>query len=454
MERTTMSEVQMKELVALCKHRGFIFQSSEIYGGINGFWDYGPYGVELKNAIKQFWWQEMVQRRNDVVGQDASIIMHPKVWQASGHVENFTDPMVDCKECKSRFRSDQLETLNVCPNCGAKDSFTDARLFNLMLKTNIGANTDSSSEAFLRPETAQAIFTNYKVIQRCSRKKLPFGIAQIGKAFRNEITPRNFTFRSREFEQMEMQYFVDPDDSTNYFEYWLNERYSFFRRVGLPDSKLRFHEHGEGELAHYANAAKDIEVEFPFGWQEVEGIHDRSNFDLSQHELFSGEEMKYFDEASGRKFIPHVIETSIGADRLSLAVLCNSFEREQIKNDKGKEEFRNVMRFKPHIAPVQIAVLPLMKKLSEPSLKLEQSLRDEGFRTEYDQAGQIGKRYRRQDEIGTPFCVTFDFDSLEDSCVTVRFRDSMKQQRIPISDLNDFFQTRIKNSMRNCEISE
>ena len=236
-----------------------------------------------------------------------------------------------------------------------------------------------------------------------------------------------------------MQYFFDPDDSTNYFEYWLNERYSFFRRVGLPDSKLRFHEHGEGELAHYANAAKDIEVEFPFGWQEVEGIHDRSNFDLSQHELFSGEEMKYFDEASGRKFIPHVIETSIGADRLSLAVLCNSFEKEQIKNDKGKEEFRNVMRFKPHIAPVQIAVLPLMKKLSEPSLKLEQSLRDEGFRTEYDQAGQIGKRYRRQDEIGTPFCVTFDFDSLEDSCVTVRFRDSMKQERIPISDLNDFF---------------
>ena len=449
-----MSEVQMKELVALCKHRGFIFQSSEIYGGINGFWDYGPYGVELKNAIKQYWWQEMVQRRNDIVGQDASIIMHPKVWEASGHVENFTDPMVDCKECKSRFRSDQLVNMRACPTCGAKQSFTEARLFNLMLKTNIGANTDSSSQAYLRPETAQAIFTNYKVIQRSSRKKIPFGIAQIGKAFRNEITPRNFTFRSREFEQMEMQYFVDPDDAVDHFEYWLNERYNFFRKVGLPESKLRFHDHGEGELAHYANAAKDIEVEFPFGWQEVEGIHDRSDFDLSQHQKFSGEDMKYFDESSGRKFVPHVIETSIGADRLSLALLCNSFDKEVIGDANGKQDIRNVMRFRPHIAPVQIAVLPLMKKLSEPTLALEKDLREEGFRTEYDQTGQIGKRYRRQDEIGTPYCVTYDFDSIDDKRVTVRFRDSMNQKRILIAELKDFFQSKIKFSMKNLSDSE
>lgn len=444
-----MSEIQMKELVALCKHRGFIFQSSEIYGGINGFWDYGPYGVELKNALKAYWWQEMVQRRGDVVGQDASIIMHPKVWEASGHVENFTDPMVDCRECKSRFRADQLDNVQDCPSCGSKQALTEARLFNLMLKTSIGANTDSSSDAYLRPETAQAIFVNYRLIQRCSRKKLPFGIAQIGKAFRNEITPRNFTFRSREFEQMEMQYFVDPDESSQHFEYWLSERYDFFRRVGIPESKLRFHEHGPGELAHYANAAKDVEVEFPFGWQEVEGIHDRSDFDLSQHEKFSGEEMKYFDEATGKKFIPHVIETSIGADRLTLAVLCSVFRKELIEDSQGRQETRNVMGFKPHIAPVQVAVLPLMKKLAEPATKLEELLKDYGFRTEYDQTGQIGKRYRRQDEIGTPFCVTFDFDSLEDNQVTLRFRDSMEQIRLPISELPNYLQQRLRESMRS-----
>ena len=449
-----MSEIQMKDLVALCKHRGFIFQSSEIYGGVNGFWDYGPYGVELKNALKSYWWQEMVQRRNDVVGQDASIIMHPKVWEASGHVANFTDPMVDCKECKSRFRADQLDDLKSCPTCGSKDSFTEARLFNLMLKTSIGANTDSSSDAYLRPETAQAIFVNYRLIQRCSRKKLPFGIAQIGKAFRNEITPRNFTFRSREFEQMEMQYFVDPEDGQDHFDYWLKERYDFFRRVGIPEEKLRFHEHGPSELAHYANAAKDVEVDFPFGWQEVEGIHDRSNFDLCQHEKFSGEEMKYFDEVSGRKFVPHVIETSIGADRLALAVLCSAFEKELIDDGKGRQETRNVMRFRPHIAPVQIAVLPLMKKLSEPAMKLEEALKEDGFRTEYDQAGQIGKRYRRQDEIGTPYCVTFDFESLEDKQVTVRFRDSMGQKRIAIDEVANYLRNRIKKSMRNSTYME
>lgn len=428
-----MSKFEMKELVALCKHRGFIFQSSEIYGGINGFWDYGPYGVELKNAVKRLWWDEMVTKREDVVGQDATIIMHPTVWEASGHVENFTDPMVDCKQCKARFRADQIDNSQVCAECGGE--LTEARMFNLMLRTNIGANTDSSSVAYLRPETAQAIFTNFKTIQRCSRKKLPMGIAQIGKAFRNEITPRNFTFRSREFEQMEMQYFVDPAEGMEHFNNWLEERKKFFEKVGIPPEKIRLKEHGPNELAHYAKKAMDIEVEFPFGWQEVEGIHHRGDFDLSQHEKFSGEEMKYFDEANKKKYIPHVVETSIGADRVVLAILCCAYRVETIADKDGKEDTRTVLGFSPRVAPVQVAVFPLMKKLSEKAKALEERLRSYGFRTEFDVTGQIGKRYRRQDEIGTPFCITFDFDSLEDQQVTIRHRDSMEQERVAMEDL-------------------
>jgi glycyl-tRNA synthetase len=430
-----MSNFEMKELVSLCKRRGFIFQSSEIYGGINGFWDYGPYGVELKNALKQFWWREMVTSREDIVGQDASIIMHPKVWEASGHVENFNDPMVDCKECKRRFRADQLEEVEACAKECKGQFLTEARMFNLMLKTHLGASTDSASTAYLRPETAQAIFTNYKVIQRCSRKKLPFGIAQVGKAFRNEITPRNFTFRSREFEQMEMQYFVDPEDPKDFFEFWLNERRGFFSKLGIPEEKIRLKPHGPDELAHYARAAMDVEIEFPFGWQEVEGIHDRGDFDLSQHEKFSGEELKYFDEESRRKFVPNVIETSIGADRLLLAILCTAFRVEKIRDKSGKEDQRTILSLHPRVAPVQAAVFPLTKKLVDPAKKVEQGLRAYGFRTEFDVSGQIGKRYRRQDEIGTPYCITFDFDSLEDHQVTLRHRDSMEQERISVEGL-------------------
>jgi len=430
-----MSGYEMKELVSLCKRRGFIFQSSEIYGGINGFWDYGPYGVELKNAVKQFWWREIVTSREDVVGQDASIIMHPTVWEASEHVQNFNDPMVDCRECKARFREDHIEGADRCPECGGE--LTEIKMFNLMLKTFIGASEDSSSVAYLRPETAQAIFTNFKTIQRCSRKKLPFGIAQIGKAFRNEITPRNFTFRSREFEQMEMQYFIDPEDPKDYFDFWLQERRSFFTRLGIPADKIRLKPHGPDELAHYARAAQDIEVEFPFGWQEVEGVHDRGDFDLSQHEKFAGEELKYFDELSRRKFVPNVIETSIGADRLVLALLCTAFRVEKIQDKSGKEDERTILSFHPRIAPVQAGVFPLTKKLIDPARKVEQDLRARGFRTEFDIAGQIGKRYRRQDEIGTPFCITFDFDSLEDHQVTLRHRDTMEQERIPIDRLRE-----------------
>ncbi|MCJ8345995.1 glycine--tRNA ligase [bacterium] len=440
-----MSKLDMKDLVSLCKRKGFIFQSSEIYGGINGFWDYGPYGVELKNAIKKFWWDEMVRLRDDVVGQDASIIMHPKVWEASGHVDGFNDPMVDCKECKARFREDQIEDKSKCEKCGGE--LTAAKMFNLMLSTQIGASEDSSAKAYLRPETAQSIFTNFKTIQKTSRKKIPFGIAQIGKAFRNEITPRNFTFRSREFEQMEMQYFVDPESETDYYEYWSTTRRDFFEKVGIPSDKIRFHEHGD-DLAHYCSNARDIEVEFPFGWQEVEGIHDRGAFDLTQHEIHSKEDMKYFDEATKRKFIPHVVETSIGADRLALAVLCSAYHVEDLTKEGGKQDLRTVMRFKAHIAPVQVAVLPLIKKLAEESKEIETSLKQFGFRTEFDVAGQIGRRYRRQDEIGTPFCVTYDFDSREDHKVTIRLRDSMEQERVPIADLGATIQKMILEDMK------
>jgi glycyl-tRNA synthetase len=433
--------LDMNELVSFCKRRGFIFPSSEIYGGINGFWDYGPLGVEMRMAYKAAWWKSVVQENDDVVGIDGSIILHPRVWEASGHVASFHDPMVDCKTCKGRFREDHLDSES-CPRkpsktprqCGGE--LTEARQFNLMFKTQVGATEGGSSEAYLRPETAQSIFVNFKQVQTVSRMKLPMGIAQIGKAFRNEVNPRNFIFRSREFEQMEMQYFCHPDDSEKLFDMWLERRLAYYTDVlGVPRGKLRLHEHQGAELAHYANRAYDIEYEFPFGWQEVEGIHDRGTYDLSRHSEFSGKDLSLFDEARKEKVLPAVVEISAGVDRGLLVTLCAHYEEEKLEVPEGKkEDSRVVLHLPPQLAPVQVGVFPLQKKLREPTKEVEKTLRS-FFRTSYDQAGAIGRRYRRQDEVGTPICVTFDFDSLEDQAVTVRDRDTMAQERVQISEL-------------------
>ncbi len=426
--------VEMDVLVSLCKRRGIIFQSSEIYGGINGFWDFGPVGVELKRRIKDSWWRRMVQTRGDVVGVDTSIIAHPRTWVASGHVSNFNDPMVDCKECKRRFRADDMPPTKYkegqCPDCGGE--LTAAREFNLMFQTYVGATADSASLAYLRPETCQSIFTQFKNVQVASRKKVPFGIAQIGKAFRNEITPRNFIFRSREFEQMEMEFFCHAEESEKWFEYWVNERRNWFASIGVKPDKLRIREHAKTELAHYAKACSDVEYEMPFGWSEMEGIANRSDYDLKQHMEVSGKDMSYFDDAKKEKFIPHVIETSVGVDRTALAVLCDAYREEDVKGEK-----RVVLGFSPSIAPVQVGVLPLSGKLEEPAAKLEGEIK-KYFASEYDDAGSIGKRYRRHDEIGTPYCITYDFDSLNDNAVTLRDRDTMQQERISIDKIVDY----------------
>ncbi len=426
----------MADLVSLCKRRGFLFQSSEIYGGLGSCWDYGPLGIELKNNVKNRWWKSMTFRE-DVEGVDASILMHPEVWKASGHVDNFTDPLVDCKACKSRFREDQIDTKAPCPNCKAEGQFTDAREFNLMFSTQMGPVEDSSSKVYLRPETAQGIFVNFLNVQTTMRKKLPFGIAQIGKAFRNEITPGNFIFRTREFEQMEMQYFVKPGSQKEFMEQWKETRYQWHIDNGLRAEKLRFHPHGPKELAHYADAALDIEYEFPIGWGEMEGIHSRTDFDLKQHEEFSKKNLHYVDQANNNeKYIPYVIETSVGCDRSLLAVLCDAY---RLENPGDKENERVVMKFHKKLAPIKIAVLPLMKKggLEELGRKIYNDLSKE-YKCEFDVAGSIGKRYRRQDEIGTPYCITADFDSLEDNAVTVRDRDSMEQSRVSLDKLTDF----------------
>ncbi len=435
----------MEKIVSLAKRRGFIFQSSEIYGGINGFWDYGPLGVELKNNIKKFWWDTMVRGRDDIVGVDTSIICHPRTWEASGHVECFSDPMVDCKVCKGRFREDQLKdipcpqkpSLNVIACAKEKKGpgeLTESRQFNLMFQTNVGAVRDESSVAYLRPETCQSIFTNFKNIQTVSRKKIPFGIAQIGKSFRNEITPRNFIFRSREFEQMEMEYFIRPDEKTgeDAYRYWLEQRFNWFINLGIRKERLILREHAKTELAHYAKGCTDVEYEFPFGVSELEGIANRSNYDLSQHIKFSGKDLSFFDDESKEKFVPAVIETSLGVDRTLLTVLCDAYYEDEIDG-----ETRVVMRFAPHIAPVKLAVLPLSKKLAVPAQKLEQELR-KLFATDYDDSGSIGKRYRRYDEIGTPFCITYDFQSEEDRSVTIRHRDSTKQDRVAMDQLVNY----------------
>lgn len=425
----------MSELVGLCKRRGFIFQSSEIYGGLGSCWDYGPLGIELKNTVKNRWWKSMTYR-DDVEGIDASILMHPEVWRASGHVDNFSDPLVDCKSCKARFRADQIDLNKACTNCGAKDSFTEPREFNLMFQTYMGPVQDTANVVYMRPETAQGIFVNFLNVQSTMRKKLPFGIAQIGKAFRNEITPGNFIFRTREFEQMEMQYFVKPGTQKEFMEQWKETRMQWHLDNGIRKEKLRFHPHGPDELAHYADAALDVEYEFPMGWGEMEGVHSRTDFDLKQHEEFSKKNLHYVDQADGnKKYIPYVIETSVGCDRALLALLCDAFRVE----NAGEKEERTVLKFKPDIAPIKAAVMPLMKKpeLEETATKLLRELQKD-YKVDYDVSGSIGKRYRRQDEIGTPFCITVDFDSLEDKAVTIRDRDSMEQQRVHIAKVGEF----------------
>ncbi len=436
---------RMEKIVSLCKRRGFIFQSSEIYGGLNGLWDYGPLGVELKRNLKNYWWRVMVHERDDVVGMDGSILMNRAVWKASGHEDTFTDPMVDCRSCKARLRADQIvekKGAKQCPVCGGKD-LTEPRSFNLMFKTYVGATEDESSVTYLRPETAQAIFAQFKNVLDVSRKKLPFGIAQIGKAFRNEINPRNFTFRSREFEQMELEYFCRAEEGIKLLEYWKEERLKFYGNIGIARDKLHVLTVPDEERAFYSKGTYDIEYDFPFGRQELEGVAYRTDYDLSQHQKASGKSLEYFDEETKQKFLPHVVEPSAGVDRTVLALICEAYSEDQAPDEKGKMETRVVLRFHPRLAPIKCGVFPLLKNNEQLVAKAKQIadlLRPHMF-VFYDEGGAIGRRYRRQDEIGTPFGITVDFETLgeKDSAlcdtVTVRERDSMKQERVAIKDL-------------------
>ena len=495
----------MEKLVALCKRRGFIFQSSEIYGGINGFWDYGPLGVELKRNFKDAWWTDLVRRRDDVVGLDSAIIMNPRVWEASGHLTSFNDPMVDCKACKARFRADKLFTVrffsesgqplhaegveaddvehavaaafakapskarrrlkggyttrvyapgtesgpddkSICPKCDALDQLTSDRKFNLMFRTFVGAMEDSSAQAYLRPETAQGIFCNYKNILDTSRVKLPFGIAQIGKAFRNEINPRNFTFRSREFEQMEIEFFCQPKQADKWYEYWRDARFQWYVGLGLTSSKLRLRDHDPDELAHYAQACADVEYHFPFGITELEGIANRTDFDLTQHQKLSGKDMTYFDDETKERFIPYVIEPSGGVDRAVLAFLCEAYTEDTAPDEKGKPQPRTLMRLHPRLAPIKLAVFPLVNRegMPEIALKIHAEARSAGLASFHDDKGAIGRRYRRQDEAGTPFCVTVDGQTLKDQTVTIRDRDTLAQRRIPAARVVDHVRAELK----------
>ncbi|HOJ20372.1 MAG TPA: glycine--tRNA ligase [Armatimonadota bacterium] len=420
----------METIVSLCKRRGFIFQSSEIYGGLGSTWDYGPLGVELKRNVKEAWWNTVVRQRGDMVGLDAAILMHPRVWEASGHVAGFADPMVDCRKCKQRFRADHLESLEKCPECGG--DLTEARMFNLMFKTFMGPVEDEAAIVYLRPETAQGIFVNFENVRETMRKKLPFGIAQIGKAFRNEITPGNFTFRTREFEQMEIEFFVKPGEDEEWHQRWIQDRLEWYRQYGIQPEKLRLREHACDELAHYAKACTDIEYEFPFGWSELEGIANRTDFDLRQHAEYSGRDLTYFDDQTQERYFPYVIEPSAGADRATLAFLIDAYHEEQVRNEK-----RVVLRFHKALAPIKAAVMPL--KRNEPRIvaiakELADNLR-KCMSAMYDDTGSIGRLYRRQDEIGTVWCLTVDFQSLEDQTVTVRDRDTMEQIRLPIAEV-------------------
>lgn len=456
------SEKSMEKVVSLCKNRGIIYPGSEIYGGLANTWDYGPLGVEFKNNVKKAWWKKFVQQSKYNVGLDSAILMNPEVWVASGHVGSFSDPLIDCKECKSRFRADKLiedfyfennlGDINVdgwenekveelmkeknicCPNC-KKQNFTGIRRFNLMFKTFQGVTEDSKSEIYLRPETAQGIFVNFKNIARTSRKKVPFGIAQVGKSFRNEITPGNFTFRTREFEQMELEFFCKPGEDLEWYDYWKNYSFNWLLSLGMNEETLRLRDHEQEELSFYSKATCDIEFLFPFGWGELWGIADRTDYDLSRHIEVSGEDLRYIDPVTNEKYVPYCIEPSLGADRVALAFLCNAYDEEEI----GEGDVRTVLRLHPSLAPFKAAILPLTKKLSEKSDEIYDEL-SKYFMIDTDVSGSIGKRYRRQDEIGTPFCITVDFDTLEDECVTVRFRDTMEQERIKISELKDFIE--------------
>ena len=454
------SEKTMEKIVALCKGRGFVYSGSEIYGGLANTWDYGPLGVEFKNNVKKAWWKKFVQESKYNVGLDSAILMNPETWVASGHVGGFSDPLMDCKDCKSRHRADKLiedfsgapadgwtneqmmdyikENNIACPDCGSHN-FTDIRKFNLMFKTFQGVTEDAKSELYLRPETAQGIFVNFANIQRTSRRKVPFGVAQIGKSFRNEITPGNFTFRTREFEQMELEFFCKPDTDLEWFAYWKDYCANFLYSLNMKKENLRLRDHAKEELSFYSKATTDFEYLFPFGWGELWGIADRTNYDLSQHMNHSGQSLEYFDPETNEKYIPYVVEPSLGADRVALAFLVEAYDEEEI----GEGDTRVVMRFHPALAPFKAAVLPLSKKLSEKASALADEL-SKSFMVDYDEAGSIGKRYRREDEIGTPFCITYDFDSENDGCVTVRDRDTMEQVRIPIADVKNYISEKLE----------
>ncbi|MFP4510210.1 MAG: glycine--tRNA ligase [Spirochaetaceae bacterium] len=437
----TGKPVTMETIVSLAKRRGFIFPSSEIYGGLASAWDYGPLGSELKNRVQRKWWREMTQLHDNIVGLDASILMHPKVWEASGHVENFADIMVEDTVTNERFRWDHLtEEQRETKTSPAGNPLSEPRAFNLMFETHLGP-TSSGQKVYLRPETAQGIYVNFRNVVQTSRLKIPFGIAQVGKAFRNEIVTRNFIFRTCEFEQLEMQYFVKPGEDETWFEYWKEQRIRYYDSIGIRPDYLRFKPHGPDELAHYAKAAFDIEYQFPFGWQELEGIHNRTDYDLSRHSQFSGKDLRYLDEENKERYLPYIVETSAGLTRSVLMVLCDAYDEEEV--DDG--DVRTVLRFHPDLAPITVGVFPLVKKdgLAELAREIEAELRDD-YTTYYDQGGAIGRRYRRQDEIGTPFCVTVDYDSKDDGTVTLRFRDSMEQVRVHRSDLADRIRAEIK----------
>ena len=453
------NEKTMEKIVALCKNRGFVFSGSEIYGGLSNTWDYGPLGVEFKNNVKKAWLKKFVQESRYNVGLDSAILMNPQTWVASGHVGGFSDPLMDCRDCKTRHRADNLiednggdvngmsfeemsnyikENNIKCPDCGSSN-FTDIRKFNLMFKTFQGVTEDAKNEIYLRPETAQGIFVNFANIQRTTRKKVPFGVAQIGKSFRNEITPGNFTFRTREFEQMELEFFCKPGADLEWFYYWKDFCKNWLLGLGIKEENIRLRDHSKEELSHYSNATTDIEFLFPFGWGELWGIADRTDYDLTQHQNCSGKSLEYFDPQTNERYIPYVIEPSLGADRVALAFLCDAYDEEQV----GDKDNRVVLRLHPALAPFKAAVLPLSKKLSE-SAQAVYDILSKHFMVEFDESGSIGKRYRRQDEIGTPFCLTYDFDSLEDNCVTIRDRDTMAQERVQIDKLVDYINKRIE----------
>lgn len=464
------SKATMEKIVALAKNRGYVYPGSEIYGGLANTWDYGPLGVEFKNNVKKAWWKKFVQESKYNVGLDAAILMNPRTWEASGHIGGFADPLIDCKECRSRFRADKLiedyrsekglpeeavdgwsnEKLEeyirdeqiACPECG-KSNYTDIRQFNLMFKTFQGVTEDSQSQIYLRPETAQGIFVNFKNVQRTSRKKIPFGIAQIGKSFRNEITPGNFTFRTREFEQMELEFFCKPGEDLEWFNYWRTYCVDFLKSLGMTMENIRTRDHEKEELSHYSNATTDIEFLFPFGWGELWGIADRTDFDLSKHAEFSGQDMTYLDPDTNERYVPYCIEPSLGADRVALAFLVDAYDEEVLStDDNGKEDTRIVLRLHPALAPFKAAVLPLSKKLSVVAEPIFEEL-SKYFNVDYDASGSIGKRYRREDEIGTPFSICVDFDTETDGCVTIRDRDTMEQIRIPISEVRSYIEEKL-----------